>query len=589
MTTAGWRRFLVGLGVFGFIQFGVIVWMNKDFHGAVDGLETAATTPFSATGAATGTPFVERASVEVGSYAYRAGLRTGDLADLRHLSATERYRWFTWWQPRGHRIDLPVVRGARVTRITLIAQFIPLDWDVWVAFFGIAWMLAFGVFISWRCADIIEGRILALLLILLNVGNDFFPINWVTPWAAADAIVSLLGVLLYFTGIALFATYASTFGRPINILRRVLLWLSYAGIAGVTIYGIAYVLGVWNEIGDPAHGWYSGPLPQLVTSVFPYLFPLLCVVAAIVETRGAQRTRLVWASAPLGLVYVISAVTGAAVAFNPGFDSRLILYVINASTIIAPLGLTYSLLSRRVLDIGFVLNRALVFSSVSLVVVGIFVLVEWMLTEWLGSASHTANLTISAALALALGLSVRAIHHYVDRALDRIFFRKRHEDEKAIRTLAHEAAYITDVGTLVTRAKQTLETRAGAAFVDLALDDGAGRYGDVSENDGAIVALKAWHNVVDLHTVQTGLRGEFAYPMSARGRLVGALVLGPKRSGESYAPDESDAIAQLAHSLGNALDVLSLKAGISLETLSEQLRDLRDAIVAELRATRSPL
>ncbi len=41
--------------------------------------------------------------------------------------------------------------------------------------------------------------------------------------------------------------------------------------------------------------------------------------------------------------------------------------------------------------------------------------------------------------------------------------------------------------------------------------------------------------------------------MIARGRLVGALVLGPKRSGESYAPDESHAMMHLAHSVGGAL------------------------------------
>jgi hypothetical protein len=40
--------------------------------------------------------------------------------------------------------------------------------------------------------------------------------------------------------------------------------------------------------------------------------------------------------------------------------------------------------------------------------------------------------------------------------------------------------------------------------------------------------------------------------------LVGALVLGPKRSGESYAPDESNAIMQLAREVGAALHILTL-------------------------------
>ena len=41
--------------------------------------------------------------------------------------------------------------------------------------------------------------------------------------------------------------------------------------------------------------------------------------------------------------------------------------------IIMPVGLTYSVLSRRLLDVGFALNRAVVYSAVSVVVVGLFI------------------------------------------------------------------------------------------------------------------------------------------------------------------------------------------------------------------------
>lgn len=586
MTTENWRRLLVGLGVFGFIQLGVIIWWSLNVNGADPGIGSAATAPFFVTGTATQTPFVDRIVVTPGTTSYRAGLRTGDLVDLRPLSGGERYRWFTGWRPVGQRIDLPVVRGNGVQRVALTAQLIPLNWDVWVSYLGIAWMFAFAIVIALRRSDRVEGRILALMLIVWNIGNDFFPISWTTPWAAADAIVAVFGAALYYSGFVLFATYALTFARPPSLLRRVLAWLSYASVAVNILYAAAYALGVWTLTADPTHGWYFGTLLQIVMA-FPWLFPLLCTGVTIAQTRGAQRARLAWAGVQLGLVYALSVITSVAVAINPGFDSRFILYLSNISTIVAPLGLTYSLLSRRVLDITFVLNRAIVFSAVSIVVVGIFVLVEWALSEWLGSASHTTNLAISAALALVLGLSVRAIHLYVDRALDTIFFRKRHEDERAIRGFAREAAYITDLRTLVARAKETLEVRAGATFAELALDDGTGHFGSVSENDPAIVALRTWHKIVDLHTMQTALHGEFAYPVIARGRLLGALVLGPKRTGESYAPDESDAIAQLAHGVGGALDILTLKAGVSLETLSEQLRDLRDTIVGELRAMRA--
>ena len=82
MSTAGWRRLLVGLGVFGFIQLGIIIWMNVYVHGADAGIGTTATSPFNVTGSATETPFVDRLTVATGSSSYRAGLRTGDSVDL---------------------------------------------------------------------------------------------------------------------------------------------------------------------------------------------------------------------------------------------------------------------------------------------------------------------------------------------------------------------------------------------------------------------------------------------------------------------------------------------------------------------------
>jgi hypothetical protein len=258
------------------------------------------------------------------------------------------------------------------------------------------------------------------------------------------------------------------------------------------------------------------------------------------------------------LFYLVSVVYIVASLASNQLSPAVGRYIDNGTQFLTPFAIGYALLNRRLLDIGFVINQAAIFSGVSIIVVGLFMLSEWVLGTWFSRVSHMTNLEVSAALVVGLGFSVRAIHARVERVLDKMFFRKRHEDETAIRSFADEAAEVTDDATLVWRAKETLETYADASFVTLAVGDGAGHYGDVSENDPAIVALRERHKVLDLQTLSTALRGEFAYPMIARGQLVGALVLGPKRSGESYAPDESHAIMQLAHEVGSALHILTL-------------------------------
>ena len=63
--------------------------------------------------------------------------------------------------------------------------------------------------------------------------------------------------------------------------------------------------------------------------------------------------------------------------------------------------------------------------------------------------------------------------------------------------------------------------------------------------------MKAWGKPVDLHLLYgSELHGELAFPMISRGDLLGALLCGPKRDGEGYAPDESDALLALARGVG---------------------------------------
>ncbi len=61
---------------------------------------------------------------------------------------------------------------------------------------------------------------------------------------------------------------------------------------------------------------------------------------------------------------------------------------------------------------------------------------------------------------------------------------------------------------------------------------------------------------IDLNDHDTSLPGEMAFPMLAHGTFVGAVLCGPKRTGERYAPDEIQAIRELAHALGLAVDNL---------------------------------
>ncbi len=515
-------------------------------------------------------PFgIQLDGVDPGGPADRAGLRAGDRIDLRKVSLQERY-WVIVRALNGRPVALSLRRGAVQTKTVVVPTrlFTNLDIGGWWRRFWIfveipilqpalvVWLAFFAGLIAWRRSGIAQMRLLALTLIVYSLAwvlGSFH--QWTTPWLWSSVLqdfVTDAGPL----AIALWIALSGTFGRPLSLGRRLVQWACYALIAVQIGFSVASTIGFVTLWFD----WNVPTLSFLHLGEASIIGAFVGSILAIVASRGAERQRSAWILLPLVVLFLFPLVEELLLLLYPTSDLLVNVVTSLRATVLllVPAALTYAALSRRLIDIGFVLNRAAVFSGVSFIVVGLFMLGEWVLGTSFSRASHLTSVAISAALAVGLGFSVRAIHSRVDRVLDHIFFRKRHEDEMAIRAFADEAADVADDATLLDRTREVLETHTDASFVAFAIGDGAGRYGDVSENDPAIVALRDRRKALDLQTLSTALRGEFAYPMSARGRLFGALILGPKRCGESYAPDESSAIMQLARTLGGALYTLSL-------------------------------
>jgi hypothetical protein len=526
--------------------------------------------------------FVRITAVDPGGAADESGLRQGDLIELSGLAPGERYRILTGVHPHAS-IPLTLRRGARTVRLVYRGGDPPVwRWDITLSAAADVWMLTFAMLFAWRRAASAEARILTIIFATYVAAGALESGSWLTPSPLADVIASATGYTLGWLSAALLATYAAIFGRPLSRGRHLLTASTYVVSAAFAIYDIVRLASVWLG-GTPWVGQTLGPDTNFAIGAIPYVMAIASLVSAMIATRGAERDRLVWSAGALGLFFGFQALAYfippllAPSQFGAGL---VIAYeLLNIGSFIAPLGMTYALFDRRLLDIGFVLNRVAIFSAVSIIVVGVFVLAEWSIGNWLHSANHTANLVLDAAVALGIGLSINYVHKRVEAVLDSVFFRKRHDDETALRSFAREVTYITDAEVALARTVEVLERHAGVSRVNIALADGAGAYGNVSENDPAILALRASQRPVDLHRVATEFAGEFAYPMVSGGRFLGVLVVGPKRTGESFAPDESHAIEELAHAVGITVETLGRKGVREDAELRAALAAVQAAIV----------
>ncbi|GAC1392650.1 MAG: hypothetical protein NVSMB31_11000 [Vulcanimicrobiaceae bacterium] len=349
---------------------------------------------------------------------------------------------------------------------------------------------------------------------------------------------------------------------------------------------ISLVIGTIS-LGALALFYFTNINSAAVLSAFTVLGTLYYVIAvtwafAIANRRstGPDHLRTMWASLSLAVGFSGIVVTLIAEILFRNFGDWQNFAQLTVLAI--PVGMSYVLLRHRMLDLGFVINRAVVFGAISLFVVGVLTLVEFLLGKYAVELSRTSSKLIEAGFALTLGLSMRPIHDRVDRVVDDLFFRRRHIAERELRAFADEAGFITDRQRLLelTIEVVTAQMRADGAAV---LIDSGEMFGfvasslpvqTVDENDRGVLRMKAQRTAVDLQDTGSALAADVGLPMFVRGRFVGALICGHKPDAESYAPDEIAVLQHVAHSVGIALD--------SLET-----EELRAKLRAQLHASTS--
>jgi hypothetical protein len=491
-------------------------------------------------------PFELKATA-VSNPSLAAGFRAGDRVDVREL-----YRADGFANPvPGVPYRMIAHRGPRTIARTIVPVQVPLDASQVERLVAVFWSLGFAVLIAIRGAPTRENALLLTVLLSLAMVSSLDRMVWPDSRLTFLAAATISPISWGVANVAL-VLYAGCFGRPLSTLRKVLAAIVYAGVpfdlVSAAIGGSAALLYPWT---DPNSGIANGSVLGGVLNWHQLLSALLCVGAAIPAARLDERQRLAWVVASF-TPYLLGVALGTyfATTFGVSAVASTAFAVQNASFFFIPAGLTYAALAKRMFDVSFVVNRAAVFAGVSIVVVGAFVLVEWALGKWFENVSHATSLAVNAALALILGFSIRFVHKKIDAAVDNVFFRKRHENETALRRFAREASFFTDAEKLVERARATILSHSEAATAEVVTAD------EIDANDAAAAAMRAWHEPVDLNRYETSLGGEMAFPMLAHGTFVGALLCGPKRTAERYAPDEIDAIRELAHGVGLAIDNL---------------------------------
>ncbi len=248
------------------------------------------------------------------------------------------------------------------------------------------------------------------------------------------------------------------------------------------------------------------------------------------------------------------------------------------------IGLAYAVLRHRVFNFDFAFNRMVVYSVISILLLSTCGVLELLSSSLLHGGGHAeapaSTWVIDGLLALAIYIGFHNLHDRVEHWVEHIFFREWHENERKLQQYIRQAAQIMSIDALLESCCNAIDRftgQAGCAIYlrqtdgsyKLAIDSTLEQAPPVLQTDSTIaVALRSEMTVLRMDDLATDLSSELSVPMSHRSTLHGFMLIGGKRSGESYRPDETTILSFAAQQIG--LDLHALR----VELLEQEVRGL---------------
>jgi hypothetical protein len=317
-------------------------------------------------------------------------------------------------------------------------------------------------------------------------------------------------------------------------------------VAGIVYVGQPQGLGFWTYTQTAA-------VNSSIT-LASYLIAAVAIVATYRSSRIRSRARLEWIA--LGVI-----TSGVAIATKELFATTYLTYAQQSILNIVPVTLfataAYALLRERIVDVSFVVSRALVYAILTSIVVGVLALVDWFVSKRLEQVQLGFILEICTAL--TLGFAFQRIHSWSDMMVDRYVFRSMHEAETNLRRLGNALAHAPSwdvIDRVVSKDTAQVMALASAAVFHVDRNNGFPRTAAYGWPDDSLEYIEGGHRLAlylsteerpilprDAFDEDDRLPRAFASPAMAipctvRHRLIGFVLYGSHTSGAQ--PDKKD-------------------------------------------------
>lgn len=454
-------------------------------------------------------------------------------------------------------VNVPLYAGTSIGLGTILKEFFTsngaIDLFIWLSVF-------ITLFIFWKRPNHLTAQLMFLQMIAIVASS----ISWtVTPNSVADALrPSALFAAMFFShwihltleqplGLHIILS----FPKPHPLLQK--RW-SLPILYGLPL--LVYVLGVTTSVLTMAVPFIVVALYNLLGLVF--VLQMFFTEHDLVETAQVRWFSFGYALSSLGTVFFGLSVAG----FVPETVSKVAELI--------PFNLFYifciavAILRYRLFDIDFIINRTLVYGSLTLGVIGIYSLVVGGIGRLI---QGQGNIALSLFATGFIAVIFNPLRSRLQKGANRLLYRDRNDPYKVLSNLSGQMQGILEPSKLLPTMTESIATTLKLPYAAIALGQ--------SDN----MQIVASHGTAKSESV--------SLPLAYHGEAVGELRLEP-RAGETFKANELNLLKTIAQQTSVA--AYTVKQNLDLQHSREALvtareeerlrirRDLHDGLGPEL-------
>ncbi len=254
--------------------------------------------------------------------------------------------------------------------------------------------------------------------------------------------------------------------------------------------------------------------------------------------------------------------------------------------ILFPISIAYAILRYRLLDVNLVISRGLVYSALTVIVTGLYFLLVNLAGQLFRIASPAGNPVLMAVVILILALGLNPLKDRLQRAVDSVFYKDRLDYRQALQDFSRALTATLELPVLfdmlLTRLSELFHAERAIIFLfeedsgsyiaqqALGMTEGAARSIRFDKNNQTVRWLidkglplylegeegktHPPHLPAEEKARFLALNTPLFIPFQTKGRLIGWLALGAKRSGDLYSRDDLTFLSTLADQTTIALE-----------------------------------